>query len=277
VPIQNPRSDNPLRIGAVAYDPKVVTIWEGFKAYFHARGVEIDYVLYSNYDAQEAAMIGGAIEVAWNSPLAWVRSQRDTNGCCKAVAMRDTDRDLASVILVRNNSGIASLADLRGKTVAAGAVDSPQATLIPLAMLAAAGLEPERDFEVVFHDVMVGKHGDHVGGERDAARALASGQADAACVLDSNHPVFVNEGTLDPGTTTILARTPPYDHCNFTALVSLPQERINAFVQGLLDMSFEDPAVRPLMEMEGLKKWLPGRTSGYAQLESAVKRFRFYA
>ena len=41
-----------LRIGAVAYDPKVVTIWEGFKSYFHSRGVEIDYILYSTYDAQ---------------------------------------------------------------------------------------------------------------------------------------------------------------------------------------------------------------------------------
>jgi ABC-type phosphate/phosphonate transport system substrate-binding protein len=124
---------------------------------------------------------------------------------------------------------------------------------------------------------MVGKHGDHVGGERDAVRALASGLADAACVLDSNHPLFVNEGTLDPGTTTVLAKTPPYDHCNFSALLSLSDERAEPFVAELLAMSFEDPAVRPLMEMEGLKKWLPGRISGYGQLEGAVQRFRFYA
>ena len=37
-----------LRIGAVAYDPKVVTIWEGFKDYFAACGVEIDFILYSH-------------------------------------------------------------------------------------------------------------------------------------------------------------------------------------------------------------------------------------
>ena len=63
---------------------------------------------------------------------------------------------------------------------------------------------------------MVGKHGDHVGGEREAAKALAAGLADAACVLDANYPVFINEGTLDPGTTRVLATTPPFDHCNFT-------------------------------------------------------------
>ena len=32
-----------LRIGAVAYDSKVVTIWEGFQQYFAKRGVLIDY------------------------------------------------------------------------------------------------------------------------------------------------------------------------------------------------------------------------------------------
>ena len=268
---------NPLRIGAVAYDPKVVTIWEGFEAYFLRRGVEMDYVLYSHYNAQVKAIRAREVDIAWNSPLAWVRSQLDTKGCCKALAMRDTDRDLTSVFLVRKNSGITRLADLKRRTVAVGASDSPQATLIPLSMLADAGVVPEQDCRVLFHNVMVGKHGDHVGGERDAARALASGQADAACVLDANFPLFVSEGTLDPGTTEVLAKTPPYDHCNFTALADLPDSRWKPFVDGLLAMSFEDPSVRGLMEMEGLKRWLPARTSGYAQLEKAVQRFGFYA
>jgi ABC-type phosphate/phosphonate transport system substrate-binding protein len=265
-----------LRVGAVAYDPKVVTIWEGFKAYFAARGVEIDYVLFSNYDSQVAANLRGEIDVAWNSPLAWVRSQLDSGGACRALAMRDSDRDLATKILVRKDSPIARPAELVGRTIAVGASDSPQATLIPLSFLADHGVEPGKNTEILYHNVMVGKHGDHVGGERDAARALAAGRADAACVLDANYPVFINEGTLDPGTTRVLASTPPYDHCNFTALAALPEERSRPFVETLLAMSFDDPQVRGLMEMEGLKKWLPARTSGYAQLERAVERFAFY-
>ena len=43
-----------------------------------------------------------------------------------------------------------------------------------------------------------------------------------------------------------------------------------------LGMSFQDPEVRTFMEMEGLKSWLPARTTGYAQLEKAVGRFNFY-
>jgi phosphonate transport system substrate-binding protein len=266
----------PLRVGAVAYDPKVVTIWEGFKLYFERQDVPIDYVLYSNYESQVEANLSGEIDVAWNSPLAWVRSQHLSGGGCRALAMRDTDRDLASIVLVRKNSEISGLAGLRGKTVAVGATDSPQATLIPLALIADAGLEPGRDFDVHYHNVMVGKHGDHVGGERDAARALIMGKADAACVLDSNRLTFVNDGTLDPGATRVLATTPPFDHCNFTVRADLIRERTDPFVEVLLRMSFEDPEVRPLMELEGLKRWLPARTTGYAQLENAVRRFNFF-
>lgn len=266
-----------LRIGAVAYDAKVVSIWEGFLPYFAKHGAEIDYILYSNYDAQVKANLSGEVDVAWNSPLAWVKSQIVSKGKCLAVAMRDSDRDLTTKIIVRANSPFSSLSDLKGKTIAVGASDSPQATLIPLSLVAEFGLDPFHDCKILYHNIMVGKHGDHVGGERDAARALASRVADAACVLDANYGVFINEGTLDPGTTRVLATTPPFDHCNFTVRASLPAERWEPFVDVLLGMSFQDPEVRAFMEMEGLKKWLPARTTGYAQLEKAVERFNFYS
>lgn len=268
---------SPLRVGAVAYDPKVVTIWEGFIPYFAKHGAPIDYVLFSSYDAQVEANLAGAIDVAWNSPLAWVKSQHLSDGKCRAIAMRDSDRDLTTKILVRKSSDTTNLDDLKGKTIAVGALDSPQATLIPLLLLAETGVVPGEDCQVLYHNVMVGKHGDHVGGERDAARALAAGRADAACVLDGNYTVFINEGTLDPGTTRVLASTPPFDHCNFTVKAELPQERWQPFVDILLGMSFENPDVRTLMELEGLKQWLPARTTGYALLQRAVDRFRFYA
>src|SRR5215211_1356753 len=146
-----------LVLGAVAYDPKVVTIWEGFKAYFARRDLPFDYVLYSNYERQVESHLAGHFHVAWNSPLAWVRTRRlaDARGLkVEAVAMRDTDRDLTSVVVVRNESGVGSIEDLRGRRVAVGAVDSPQATLLPLSHLRARGLVPGADFEVVYHDLL---------------------------------------------------------------------------------------------------------------------------
>ena len=131
-------NDNILLLGAVAYDPKVVTIWEGFKAYFARHDLLMDYVLYSNYECQVEALLAGHIHVAWNSPLAWVRARRLAHvkgETVQAIAMRDTDRDLHSVVVVREDAPIRTIDDLKGRVVAVGAIDSPQATLLPLAHL----------------------------------------------------------------------------------------------------------------------------------------------
>jgi phosphonate transport system substrate-binding protein len=265
-----------LIMGAVAYDSKVVTIWDGFQKYFRARDLDFDYVLFSNYEKQVEAHFQGLIHVAWNSPLAWLQSERVARALgrrAEAIVMRDTDRDLTSIVLVRADGGISELADLKGKKVAVGANDSPQAKLIPLGFLAEKGLRPDADFTVIVFDRLVGKHGDHIGGERDAARALMDGQADAACILDGNRLGFAREGTLSSAATRVLAQTPPFDHCNFTVLDGVPAELINRFRDLLLEMSYANEEVRPLFDLEGLKRWLPGRTQGYARLAAAVDRF----
>lgn len=266
-------------LGAVAYDPKVVTIWEGFKAFFNRNGLPFDFVLYSNYEQQVEAHLAGQAQAAWNSPLAWIRAERAAKAGGKraeAIAMRDSDQNLTSVIVVKADSPIRTLADLRGKTVGAGAIDSPQATLIPLSHLRANGLAPDGDFTVVRHDVLGGKHGDHIGGERDAARALMAGAVDAACMIDANHLLFTNEGTLPAGATRILAQTAAYDHCNFTVFSDAPPEQTHRFRELLLEMSYDDPQVRPLLDLEGLKAWRPGRTEFYRLLEAAVRETNFY-
>jgi ABC-type phosphate/phosphonate transport system substrate-binding protein len=265
-----------LLLGAVAYDPKVVTIWDGFQRYFARHGLAFDYVLFSNYERQVESLFAGPIHVAWNSPLAWLQCERiasDLGLRAEAICMRDTDCGLTSVIYTRSDAGIHSIQDLKGKRVAVGAGDSPQATLIPLSFIADQGLNPGKDFEVLPFDRLVGKHGDHIGGERDAARALVRGEADAACCIDANHLLFTQEAILPSGATRVLAHTPPYDHCNFTVLEGAPAEPVNRFRELLLGMSYADPEVRALLDLEGLKQWHPGRAEGYSALDAALHRF----
>ncbi len=269
--------EDTLILGAVAYDPKVVTIWEGFRAFFAEHGLAFDAVLYTNYERQVEAHLRGDIHVAWNSPLAWLEAReagRRLGRTAQAIAMRDTDRDLTSIVLVKKDSALSSVGDLRGRSVGVGAADSPQATLIPLLELAEQGLEPDRDFRVVRHDLLPGKHGDHIGGEREAVKALLANKVDAACIIDGNHFAFTREGTVPAGALRALHTTAPYDHCNFTVFDDAPRDLVARFVELCLAMKFEDAKVRPLLELEGLKAWLPGRTTGYALLERAVERFR---
>jgi phosphonate transport system substrate-binding protein len=272
-------ADDVLVLGAVAYDPKVVTIWEGFKAWFARHGLRFDYMLYSNYERLVDAHLAGHVDVAWNSPLAWVRARRlgAARGVgVRAVAMRDSDCDLHSVVVVPVGSRVREVRDLAGKVVGVGAVDSPQATLLPLWHLRAQGLEPGVDFQVRAFDVLAGKHGDHVGGERDAARALLAGEVDAACLVEGNHALFTTDGILPRGATRVLTRTPAYDHCNFTVTDAAPPALVERFRSLLLGMSYDDPEVRPLLDLEGLRAWRPARLEGYEPLEAAVDQAGFY-
>ena len=256
-----------------------MSIWEGFKQYFIREGLAVDYLLYSNYETQVEALLEGKIHAAWNSPLAWLRAERmgKAHGHpVEAVAMRDTDRDLTSVIVTLNDTKIETLADLKGKTIGVGAKDSPQATLLPLYHLHKNGIDVAKDINIKYHDLLGGKHGDHIGGERDAARALLAREVDAVCMIDANHLLFVSEGTLPGGATRIVTQTQRYDHCNFTISSKAQKESVVRFRELLLKMSFDDPNVRTLLELEGLKKWLPARLEGYRNLDNAIDLFGFY-
>ena len=140
------------------------------------------------------------VDVTWDSPLAWVRTRRLAAAAgreARAVAMRDTDQDLTSVVLVRADSDITDVAQLAGRTrrhrrdrLAAG--DAAAARPPRRARVST----PAPSFAVRRFDVMVGKHGDHVGGERDAVQALVAGEVDAACVIDGNQ-LAVRQGGHD--------------------------------------------------------------------------------
>lgn len=58
-------NDQTILLGAVAYDPKVVTIWEGIREHFSEQGVPLDFALFSNYERQVESLLQGHIDIAW--------------------------------------------------------------------------------------------------------------------------------------------------------------------------------------------------------------------
>ena len=266
----------PLRVGAVMYDPKVSVIWEIIRDYFDAQGAPVDVAFYPTYEAQNDGLLSGEIDIAWNSPLAWLEAQRRSGSRCRAIAMRDTDRDRRSYFVARRGGAVRTLDDLKGRTIATGAIDSPQATLIPLGRLRRQGLHPGVDVAVRRFDVLVGKHGDHVGGERDALSCLLKGEADVCAMLDLNWHGWVTDGTIDENELVIVGETDSFDHCVFTARYDLDATVEQRWLGALFAMRYDNPAHREMMDLEGLKAWLPGRTTGFGPLTDAVETEQFF-
>jgi ABC-type phosphate/phosphonate transport system substrate-binding protein len=263
-------------MGAVAFGPAAVTIWDGFKAWFDRNGLPFDYILYSSYDRQNAELLLGHIDAAWNDPLAWVlvsRKAAQAGKKVRPVVMRDIDFDLTSALVVRADSNIRTLADLKGRVVAVGSPDSVESTLVPLSTLRDAGLLPGKDYKVQVCESSVGYHGGKQVGEVRAAKAVVSGEADAAGLSTWNYEKFVQDGTIPAGVTRLLAHTPKYDHCNLTVADSpeaAPAELVERMRELFLKMPYDDPELRPCMDLEAVKQWKPARVTHYQTIERAL-------
>jgi phosphonate transport system substrate-binding protein len=255
-----------MLIGAVAYDPKVVTIWEGIRACFQGAGVALDFALFSNYERQVEELLKGHIDVAWNTPLAHVRVQKRTEGRSKALGMRDSDRDFHSRLIVRAGSGIRGPGDLAGKILAVGSRDSTQARILPLHFLR----EHLNGVKQLVFDTDLGKHGDTGTSELEVLRALREGRAEAGVVGEL---VWVTEqaaGRVDASLLSSVWTSPGFDHCMFDARVGLGEAEAAGFSNALRAMKWEVPEHRRILELEGLREWLPPREEGYRSLIAAL-------
>ncbi len=259
----------PILLGAVAYTPNVVTIWEGIRDYFAGTDREMDFILFSNYGRQVDALIDGTIDLAWNTNLAWVRTVAQTNGGCKALATRDTDTVFQTLFVCQSGAGMTDLDSLRGRRLALGSKDSAQAAILPVKFLADAGIG-DGDVDLLRINSDVGKHGDTGRSELDALRAILDERADAAAI-GINTWEAIGRDELMPGAFEVFWESPIYSHCNFTALDSLPNERIQPWIDHLLAMDWENPQHRSILEMEGLRKWVLPKLEGYESLFDAVK------
>lgn len=257
----------PLLVGAVAYTPNVVPIWEGIRDYFAGSDAPMDFVLFSHYGRQVDALLDGIIDIAWNTNLAWVRTVRQTDGKCWALAMRDTDLTFATVLVTQAGSGLRDLTDLAGRTLALGSRDSAQAAILPVHFLRQAGLDGTVDLLRLDSDL--GTHGDTGRSELDAIRAVLDGKADAAAIGITTWEAIGTE-ELMPGALAELWRSPRYCHCNFTALGSLPAQRSDPWVAHLLAMDWDRPDHRRILELEGLRRWVLPDLAGYESLFAAV-------
>src|SRR5215472_17212025 len=121
--MQTQNGKTELKIGAVAYAPKVITIWEGIREYLGSRGLRTEYVLYSSYPTLVDALVAGHIDSAWNTPLAYLQARERLGGQCLVLGMRDSDIGFTTVFIARADSPIHSLSDLKGKRLALGSRD----------------------------------------------------------------------------------------------------------------------------------------------------------
>lgn len=269
-------------VGAVAYDPKVVSIWEGMRRYFHDEAhVPVEVVLFQSYEAQVAALLAESgdalprIDIGWNTNLAFVQADVWSNRRCRPIAMRDTDVGWTTKVVAVTGGPVTKLADLKGRTLALGSRDSGHSAILPVYFLDREGLVEGKDYESLRFNTDLGKHGDTGTSESDVVRAVLDGRA-AAGAIGSPFWNAVRSGRLVPeGALTEIWTSPPFNHCMFTARSDLDPALERAFAKALFAMNFDNPIHRPVLEAEGLRQWIAPQLDAYASLRDASSQQGF--
>jgi ABC-type phosphate/phosphonate transport system substrate-binding protein len=270
-------------LGAVAYKPEVVTIWEGMRRYFHEEAhLPVEVVLFQSYEAQVTALLAPPnqsvprIDIAWNTNLAYLQADEWSGHACRAVAMRDTDLGWMTKIVAVTGGSVSTLADLRGRTLALGSRDSGHAAILPVHFLERQGMREGSDYRTLRFNSDVGKHGDTGTSEVEVVRAVLDGRADAGAIGSPFWNTVRNERLVPEGGLREIWSSPAYNHCMFTARPDFNLEQQQQFAEALSAMSYDNPVHRSILHAEGLQRWLPPHLDGYAALREAAAEQGFF-
>jgi ABC-type phosphate/phosphonate transport system substrate-binding protein len=270
-------------VGAVAYDPKVVTIWEGMRRYFHDEAhLPVEVVLFQSYEMQVLALLAQPgevvphIDIAWNTNLAYLQADEWSGHACRAIAMRDSDLGWMTKIVAVAGGPVSTLVDLKNRTLALGSKDSGHAAILPVHFLEQESLREGQDYKTLRFNSDLGKHGDTGTSEVDVVRAVLDGRADAGAIGAPFWNTLQNDRLVPEGGLKEIWTSPTYNHCMFTARPGLDAEQEQRFVEALSAMSYDNPVHRVILDIEGLKRWLPPHVDGYNALRQAAARQGFF-
>jgi ABC-type phosphate/phosphonate transport system substrate-binding protein len=271
-------------VGAVAYDPKVVTIWEGMRRYFDEEArLPVEVVLFQSYEMQVAALLSQSgdftprIDIAWNTNLAYLQAEAWSKEGCRPIAMRDTDIGWTTKIFAVTGGPVTKLADLRNHTLALGSRDSGHAAILPVHFLEREGLVEDQDYRTLRFNTDVGKHGDTGRSEAEVIRAVLDGRADAGAVGSPFWKTVNTERLVPEGALTEIWTSPPFNHCMFTARPDLDPSLGQTFAEALSGMSYDNPSHRVVLDAEGLRRWEVPHLDGYDSLRQAAAKQGFFS
>ena len=257
-----------LRLGGVASSTSLVA-FPAIKQHFQQHGLELDWVLYSSWEALVEAFVRREVEVAWNSPLAYIKIKRRLADPCQVVAMRDIDVNLVTAFITHPHSAIRTVDDLKGTRFAFGARGSVEAGLLAHHFLQQAGIEPRPDLALAtFCEERPTPNADS---QRDVVERIVSGEYDAGAVSSTALARLHAAGLVAPESVRVLWTSAGYSHGCFTAHSDIDRALARQITQAFVSMADDAPLGKTALEAEGCKAFVPGVTAGWEVLEAVAE------
>jgi phosphonate transport system substrate-binding protein len=224
-------------------------------------GMKVLFTPVTDYPAAVESLVNKKVDVVWFGGFTFVQANIRSGGKIVPLAQREEDTRFQSVFIAKTDSGIKTLADMKGKQVSFGSQSSTSGHLMPRHFLLQAGLEPERDFRRIAYS-----------GAHDATIAsVTSGKVDAAALDITVWKKFVAENKVDTQAVNVFFTTPPFFNYNWSVHADMPanlRERIKA---ALLALNPANPEHAEILKLNRATRYVPTVPENYKGLESAAR------
>ncbi|MDZ4101184.1 MAG: putative selenate ABC transporter substrate-binding protein [Hydrogenophaga sp.] len=224
-------------------------------------GVKVEFTPVSDYPAAVEALVNKKVDLVWFGGFTFVQANIRSGGKVVPLAQREEDTKFQSVFIAKTDSGIKSLADMKGKQVSFGSQSSTSGHLMPRSFLLAANIEPEKDFRRIAYS-----------GAHDATIAsVVSGKVDAAALDITVWKKFVAENKVDTKAVDVFFTTPGYFNYNWSVHADTPvamQQKIKSALTGL---SPANPEHAEILKLNRATRYIETRPENYKGLEAAAR------
>ena len=169
-------ADQPLRIGFNGGDsPGIIRIKSNaFAAFLEERtGLRATPVIAESYSQLIRSIAEGKVDFAFLSPLGYVTASQVADAQILLKCVRGGQPYYWSVILVRRDSGIKALGDLKGKRIAFTHLGSTSGYVVPMSALLGEGIDPDHFFAEITY----------AGGHSAVIRDILAGKVDAGATF----------------------------------------------------------------------------------------------
>ena len=224
-------------------------------------GQKVEFIPVSDYPAAVEALVNKQVDMVWFGGFTFVQASVRSGGKIVPIAQREEDTKFQSVFITKPDSGIKTLADLKGKQVSFGSQSSTSGHLMPRSFLLDAKIDPDKDFKRVAYS-----------GAHDATIAsVVSGKVDAAALDITVWNKFVKEGKVSNKDAVVFFTTPGYFNYNWSVHADMPAAQRERVKKALLDIDPKTPAGKEILDLNRASKYIATVPENYRGIETAAR------
>ncbi len=245
----------PLKLGVGLFQPdkeRNDATYRPLAQHLSARlGRPVELRTVDSWEGLAKSLANGETDLALMGPWGYVLANHAARAQVVSTILYDGKPEYFAIMITHPDSGINSVADLKGKTFAFGDKGSTSGYLIPLHFFMSQGIDPEKYFSKVLYT----KH-------QAIETQVAAGQLDAGADYNRNRNAMIEQGLIKAERSQVIWQSAPLPNDAFAVSEALFKDK--AFVARMQAALAE---VGPMLK--GQPNLLPPHYTGFVTTDNS--------